>query len=67
MNNKFISWTVVYAINFFKSVWDHIFIDESITPITANIKNAFKSVDTEKNGRKKLNRYTAVFTKKPLR
>lgn len=63
---KFISWTVPYATNFFKSTCAHIFIDESIIPTTTNISThdwlctKFEWVNNQIP-------YNAVLTKKPLR
>ena len=40
-NKIFISCTVLYAINFFKSSWCHILIEESIIPIITIMNKKF--------------------------
>ena len=67
IHKKFISCTVVQAINFFKSVWCHILIDESTMPTISNIKNQFKLISEPYIVQNLMKRNTAVFTKKPLK
>lgn len=63
---KFISWTVPYATNFFKSTCAHIFNDESIIPIITKTITQLWLINSSELENNQIP-YKAVLTRNPLK